>query len=83
MPQIANRCLNNRNYSIIGRQIKNNSREFSKLMKRISAISPIEKETSVDIFKLAYSLGAFNNNQIDRQRACEFLFNRFDEKIDT
>jgi len=33
-----------------------------------------------DIFKLAYTLGAFDENQIARQKACEYLNNIFEKK---
>ena len=36
---------------------------------------------SYDIFKLAYSLGAFNESKAERQKACEFIKNLFDKKI--
>ena len=33
-----------------------------------------------DLYRLSYTLGAFSDNPVDRQRACEFLTNVFNKK---
>lgn len=61
-------------------KLKNN-KEFENLIKHISKSKRIKSTPLYDIFKLAYSLGAFNENPIERQRACEFLANAFDKNM--
>ena len=34
----------------------------------------------VDLFNLAYSIGAFSGDDIEKQRACEFIKNAFDKE---
>ena len=57
----------------------NNNKEFNNLIKKIGTID--NTYVLYDLFKLAYSLGAFNNTQIERQKACEFLANILDKNF--
>ena len=83
---IVDKIIDKENYEIIANELKNNSKEFSRLLKKLCAENPIDRyeydrNTYFDLFKLAYSLGAFSNNQIERQRACEFLSNAYDKNM--
>ena len=58
--------------------------EKEKLMEMKEAFLSLSDEEMFkyfDIFKLAYLLGAFNKEQIDRQKACEFIKNAFDKSV--
>ena len=77
--------MNRENYKDIRKALEN-SKTFFDFIKR----SYFYKEMAAnlyhngviycDLFFLAYSLGAFNDNQVVRQRACEFLNNAIEKK---
>lgn len=86
LPFIAGIVINKENYSIIKHELKDNSKEFTKLLKRISEKHSIYENYSTrvqyfDIYKLAHSLGAFSDNQIERQKACEFIANIMEKDL--
>lgn len=66
--------------------IGKNNKEFARLYKKLSLdiyfvnnlLGQNNKEI-YDLFKFAYNLGAFNDNQIERQKACEYISNLFDK----
>jgi len=70
------------NYKQISKDFLNN-KEYRRVLKKISnlesEIFPNNSLLQNDMFRLAYSLGAFSDNNIDRQRACEFLINALDK----
>lgn len=77
-----------KNRSDILNCICNNNKEFAGLYKKLSLhtyfINNLLGENNIeiyDIFKFAYNLGAFNENIIVRQKACEYISNLFDKKI--
>ena len=83
LPSLA-KDINKDNYLEISNNLKNN-KEFERMLKHVKGNfflfdHNLENEY-YDLFKLAYSLGGFNNNQIDRQKATEFIINCFDKEI--
>ena len=95
LKNLSKEDINKDNYSEIGRSLYN-SKEFVNLINHIEKelelhdsryadseqLRRMMKENkSYDIFKLAYSLGAFNENKAERQKACEFIKNLFDKNI--
>jgi len=67
------------NYKEIKQKIFN-SKEFNGVLKKITSLG-LTDEPSVcyDLFKFAYAVGAFNDNKVERQKACEFIINAFDK----
>ena len=81
LPQIVLH-INKDNYKIVAKKLKNNSKEFIGLNKRL------EKNhfdsflyLDLDVFKLACCLGALSDDKIDRQKACEFVSNIFEKGV--
>lgn len=77
--------LNNENHIDFLRDFKFDT-EYVRLRKRILSKLPshtMKYEINTmfyDLFELAYSLGAFCEDQVKRQRACEFIYNMFDKE---
>ena len=71
-------CINKGNYREVTKKLSNN-KEFNLLCKRVF---PRYNETKAlycnDLLKLAYTMGIFNDDKIERQKACEFLSNAFE-----
>lgn len=80
LPRIISDVIAMEDYDKVVADLGNN-KEFSLFIKRLVKDKKLKNTTYYDLFKLAYSLGAFSSNQVDRQRACEFLSNAFDKKI--
>ena len=79
------RFINEENYKELRYNILNN-KEFNGLLKHICSEQTLKNSSLFgielgDLFRLSYSLGAFSENQIERQRATEFIKNCFDKKI--
>ena len=78
------RNINEDNYKEISHNCLNN-KEFNNLLKRVCDVELLKTHKLTaqvgDLFKLCYSLGAFSDNQIERQKACEFIKNCFDKGI--
>ena len=75
--------INKNNYKRVAKSLYN-SKEFVHLINNIKFSSDGygDAETIIyDIFKFSYSLGAFSDNQIERQKACEFIKNVFDKGL--
>lgn len=75
------------NYKELIKNIKNN-KEFNNLYKKLSLDiyfkNSLLSDSNIEIynlFKLAYALGGFSPNQIERQKACEYISNLFDKNI--
>lgn len=86
LPFIAGLVIDKENYPTIKHELLDNSKEFSKLLKRISDTHSIYENYSTrlqyfDLYKLARSLGAFSDNQIERQKACEFIANIMEKDL--
>lgn len=86
-PLIRNVFLEN-NYLEIINSIQKNNKEFSNLYKKLYLNTYFTKkllsEDNIEIyslFKFAYNLGAFSENQIERQKACEYISNLFDKNL--
>jgi len=84
LPKIITRNINGDNYKEVRKTILNN-KEFNRLTNNIPT-DDFEYLSDVnimfyDLFRLSYSLGAFSDNQIERQRASNFIINLFDKKI--
>lgn len=56
-----------------------NGKEFSSMMRRIA--NNYNGVEIYDIFKLAFNLGAFESDNITRQKACNFIENLFDKNV--
>lgn len=76
-----------KDYSVI-ENISKNNKEFFNLYKRLKLDIYVDKKLiSQDnmefylLFSFAYSLGAFSENYIDRQKACEFIGGLFEENL--
>ena len=65
--------------------LKNNQKEFSRMFRNLMKTHnwrPYNNRAHYyDLFKFAYTLGAFSDNQIDRQKACEFLSNLLSKEL--
>lgn len=58
-----------------------NHKEFDLLCKRVfNNYNDTKAIYCSNLLNLSYSLGIFNDNKIERQRACEFLSNAFENK---
>ena len=75
------------NYKEITKNIRNN-KEFNNLDKKLSLDiyykNNLLSDSNIEIynlFKLVYALGGFSSNQIERQKACEYISNLFDKNI--
>jgi len=55
-------------------------KEYNGLIKRLVKEFEIDKNSInyFELYKLSYLLGAFSDKQINRQKACEFIFNNFE-----
>ena len=79
--------VDEKNYATIKHELRDNYKEFNNLLKRLSERYDIFKEYSnrlkyYDLYRFARLLGAFNDNQVERQKACEFIATEFEkEKI--
>ena len=76
--------INKDNVKDIKEALKHDNNWFNKLINKLADKEQYSQFRNnifyyFDIYKLAYSLGAFNENQIDRQKAGEFLNNAFDK----
>lgn len=58
-------------------------KEFKGLVKRLNEFYDINEFSKeyYNIFKFAFSLGAFDENKSTRQRACEFIYEMCENKI--
>lgn len=79
------KIVNRENYDEIKKSLDNSKTFFDMLKKtyyykEMKAIISYNSEIYANLFTLAYTLGAFNDNQIERQKACEFLHNVLDKK---
>lgn len=78
--------LDKDNYQIVIKDI-NNKDKFNKLLKYIDKSRYNDKYcyrinyNDYEMFKLAYALGVFSENKIDRQRACEFIKNIYEKGL--
>ena len=75
--------MNRNNYEILLKCFENN-KEFKNIIKsmernRNSFYRLGWEENLYDIFRLPYSLGVFNEDNIERQKASEFIINAFDK----
>lgn len=74
------------NYKEIRENI-NNKKDFERLLKQIETKLLVQEGVinymCFDLFKLSYSLGAFSQDKIQRQRACEFLMNILEKQLIT
>lgn len=79
------KLVNRANYKEIKKSLEN-SKAFFEMVKRtyyykeMNANFHYNSVIYADLFTLAYTLGAFSDNQIERQKACEFLYNAIDKK---
>lgn len=85
LPLIIGKNINEDNYEQIKHELKDNYKEFNNLLKRLSEQNDIFKEYPnrlkyYDLYRFARLLGAFNDNQVERQKACEFIKNAFDKE---
>lgn len=76
--------INKDNVNDIKDSLEHDNNWFNKLINKLADKEQYSQFRNnifyyFDIYKLAYSLGAFNENQIDRQKAGEFLNNAFDK----
>lgn len=62
----------------------NNKKEFNKVLRNLlktdTGRAYYSRLQYYDLFKLAYTLGAFSDNQIERQKACEFISNFLEKR---
>lgn len=76
---ITNECIDN--YLLFEALfLKNNADFFKKLFKKMN-FDKTEKEEILPFIKLLYSLGAFENDKITRQKACNFIENEVEKGI--
>ena len=76
---ITNECIDN--YLLFEALFfKNNTDFFKKTFKKMNFDKTEEKEI-LSFMKLLYSLGAFENDKITRQRACNFIENEVEKGI--
>lgn len=84
IPFITRNLLNEQTYKTILNEIKNNRKEFQKLLKikkdEFNIKAYCNQISFYELYRLGHTLGAFSDNQIDRQRSCEFLINALDKK---
>lgn len=82
---ISDKEMNVNNYKEILKDLKCDT-EYARLCKRICSnlsFNTFRSETRMmmyDLFTLAYSLGAFCEEQVKRQRACEYIYNMFEKE---
>lgn len=87
-PIFTHICRENNRKEILKKVIKNN-KEFRNLYKKLSIdvylknnlLMSDDNSEIYSLFKFAYNIGAFDDNQIDRQKACEFIANLFEKHI--
>ena len=80
VPCLVKENINYSNYIEI-KECLNNYKEFKGLVKRLNKLeSDISDEAYYMLFKFAFSLGAFNEDKIIRQRACEYLYEIYENK---
>ena len=79
------KLVNRENYKEIKKSLEN-SKTFFEMVKKTYYYKEMNANFNnnsviyTDLFTLAYTLGAFSDNQIERQKACEFLHNAIDKK---
>lgn len=78
LPFVAGKCINSNNYKLIKKELLNNYKEFSRFLKNTAGKENLYRTYSnrlvaYDLYKLAHVMGAFEDDQRIRQRACEFL----------
>ena len=80
LPLLVRNDVTKTNYKDIKEKLKN-SKDLLRLISKLSKIVPIKSNEVIyyDIFKLAYTLGIFDNNKVNRQRAYEFIVNTFEQ----
>lgn len=87
-PIFSHICRERNRKEILKKVIKNN-KEFRNLYKKLSIdvylknnlLMSEDNSEIYSLFKFAYNIGAFNDNPIDRQKACEFIANLFEKHI--
>lgn len=83
---IINDSFAQRNHHDICKHL-HNVKEYDDMYRRLRKEGVIRDSTTkiecYDLFRLAYSLGSFCDEKIQRQRVCEFLSNAFDKKYFT
>ena len=85
LPLIIGKSVDEENYKTIKHELRDNYKEFNNLLKRLSVRYDIFKEYSnrlkyYDLYRFARLLGAFNDNQVERQKACEFIATAFEKE---
>ena len=82
LPDILENC-DIRTFENKYKGIIDNNDKFNNMLKQIRKITKCEfldkKTEYVDIFYFAHTLGAFNENEKERQTACEFIVNAFQQ----
>ena len=68
--------LNHHNYKEVLDQVMTKGKEYKRLIDNTLDAHDV---INFDIYRLAYSLGIFSDNQVERQKACEFIINVFDK----
>ena len=68
--------LNHHNYKEVLEKVMTNGKEYKRL---IDNTLDAHDTINFDIYRLAYALGIFSDNQVERQKACEFIINAFDK----
>lgn len=68
--------LNHHNYKEVLKEVMSNNKEYRRLIDNTLDMHDV---INFDIYRLAYSLGIFSENKVERQRACEFIINAFDK----
>jgi len=85
VPFITRNILTKENHQILLNEIKNNRKEFQKLIRikkdEFNLRAYHNQISFYELYRLGHTLGAFSDNQVDRQRACEFLINVLDKKM--
>ena len=83
--QVTRYNLNQNNYRLIQKDLVN-SKNFEQMLKYISK-KILDKETRMvmpfleyELFKFSYALGIFSENEVERQKASEFIKNVFEKK---
>lgn len=85
LPLILGKNVDEKNYATIKHELRDNYKEFNNLLKRLSERYDIFKEYSnrlkyYDLYRFARLLGAFSDNQVERQKACEFIVTEFEKE---
>ncbi len=89
IPSIIEHIYREPNYETIIINISKNNKEFNNLYKKLSIDVYLKNNLLMSnnaseiysLFKFAYNIGAFNENQIERQKACEFIATLFQKNM--